>query len=190
MLERALHVDGRPLPVRTAANLALERFVVGICTGPPDRSSEHACYSQPDVNGQLNPPGDPGRERNPLDDLIERARIKAAGWRASSFGEGLDAAVHPPARSALLATHLTAYLGKPIELPAAPKSLKRRLIHRLLGAERARVDRLFDYALLLTEDLSKTICRIEVELAELSARVGMIEDQVARPGTRSSERAG
>ena len=132
----------------------------------------------------------PGSNAN--DALLEatayRARTKAAEWRGRGIGAGLDRPVHPPAQSALLATHLTAYLGSPLEPRVAPKSLKGRLAHMLLGHERARIDRLMSYAQLVTEDMAKTICRLEVELAELRSRVASLEDEasVRGPGESSS----
>ena len=119
-----------------------------------------------------------------LRDLVERARVKAAEWRGRGVGEDLDQPVHPPAQSALLATYLTSYLGSPIEPRPAPRSLKGRVAEKLLGHDRAKTDRLFEYAKLLTEDLAKTICRLEVELAELRARVGLLEE---RESTRDFE---
>ena len=118
--------------------------------------------------------------------LADRARIKAAEWRGRGVGTGLDQPVHPPAQSALLATHLTAYLGSPLEQRVSPKSLKGRMAHMLLGHERARIDRLMKYAQLVTEDMAQTICRLEVELAELRARVASLEDEVPVRGPGES----
>ena len=132
----------------------------------------------------------PGSNANDalLDALADRARTKAAEWRGRGIGAGLDRPVHPPAQSELLATHLTAYLGSPLELRVPPKSLKSRLAHMLLGHERARIDRLMSYAQLVTEDMAKTICRLEVELAELRSRVASLEDDalVRGPGESPS----
>ena len=120
---------------------------------------------------------------DPLTGLLERARVKAADWRGRGVGDDLDLPVHPPAQSALLATYLTSYLGSPLEPRDVPRSLKGRLAERLLGHERAKTDRLFDYARLLTQDLAKTICNLEVELAELRARVGLLEDGASVQGS-------
>ena len=132
----------------------------------------------------------PGSNANDalLDALAGRARTKAAEWRGRGIGAGLDRPVHPPAQSALLATYLTAYLGSPLERRVPPKSLKGRLAHMLLGHERARTDRLMSYAQLVTEDMAKTICRLEVELAELRSRVASLEDEAPfrGPGESSS----
>lgn len=137
------------------------------------------------MNEQSEPEKDASHAADALALLLQRARVKAAAWRGAGVAQGLEIPVHPPAQSALLATYLTSYLHRPIEIPPAPKSLPRRLLHRILGAERARVDRLMEYANLLTEDLSSTICRLEVEVAELRARVGLIEDTSSSASSQS-----
>lgn len=114
-----------------------------------------------------------------VEQLVDRARVKAADWRGRGAGEDLDQPVRPPAQSALLATYLTSYLGSPLPVRPLPRSVRGRIAEKLLGHERSRVDRLFDYSRLLTEDLAKTICRLEVELAELRARVGFLEDEAS-----------
>ena len=132
----------------------------------------------------------PGSNANDalLDALTDRARTKAAEWRGRGVAAGLDRPVHPPAQSELLATYLTAYLGSPLEQRVPPRTLKGRLAHMLLGHERARIDRLMSYAQLLTEDMAKTICQLEIELAELRSRVASLEDQppVRGPGESPS----
>lgn len=120
-----------------------------------------------------------GHGGDEIEGLLERARVKAAEWRGRGAGVDLDEPVRPPAQSALLATYLTSYLGSPLEPRPTAASLKARVSEKLLGHERARTDRLFEYAKILTEDMAKTICRLEVELAELRARVGLLEDEAS-----------
>jgi G:T/U-mismatch repair DNA glycosylase len=128
-----------------------------------------------------------GAESRPLEEVEQRARQRAVSWRASGVAEGLGVPVRPPASSRLLLGYLEPYRVAVLRPPAATwlqRAFRRmrsgvwRLIQGVDAVDiAARVERLESYTRILAEELTKTLARLDVELAEARTRVGALEDR-------------
>ncbi len=117
-----------------------------------------------------------------VEGVERRARAVAAAWRGAGIGRSLDTPVRPPASSALLASNLEAYRHEPLYPPATSLVVRalRRLRRRLTADLGLRVARLERYEDVSTDEIARTLARLDVEAAELRARVGRLEEDAAR----------
>ncbi|MGI8493385.1 MAG: hypothetical protein ACR2NJ_11635 [Acidimicrobiales bacterium] len=121
--------------------------------------------------------------------MLRAARVRAAGWRAEGDVSDLASPLHPPAQSALLARDLLDSLGRPLD-PVPSAALwsrgRRRLGAMLLPELTARVSRLEEYLVTMTSEVALVLGRLDVQAAELRARVGLLEERLETSRTPPS----